>query len=414
MKILISAYACEPGAGSEYGVGWMVPTTMARRYPDCSVYVLTRSRCRAKIEEALKQLNLPNLCFLFYDIPHWLTYKKEMQSRWGEQINYLWWQWLVRGFVRKQQKVHGFDVIHHLTFNQYRTPSPGFFLDIPFVMGPIGGAELVNPVFWPDLGTHTLRKERLRQNGKDLKVLGWMCRWKQNRKLILCSCQENKERMSKYVNPAVLQVMPAIGYSTDDFSPVQSEQTGGTFEMLYAGKAWDWKGIHIYLKAVRRAFLDRGVTNFRVLLVGIRFEEEQIRVTNWVKELNLTEQVTLIPFVNRSELLKMEANSHLAVYPAFRDSGSMSVLEACALGCPSICFDAGGQDVFPDDVVLKVPVGPTYEETLRHFAEKLRWAYEHPDETKRMGQSARNWVADHLTWDSKVDDFMKIYQTLIG
>ena len=32
--ILMSAYACEPGAGSEYGVGWMVPTTMARKYPE--------------------------------------------------------------------------------------------------------------------------------------------------------------------------------------------------------------------------------------------------------------------------------------------------------------------------------------------------------------------------------------------
>ena len=44
--ILMSAYACEPGAGSEYGVGWMVPTTMARKYPEHQFYVLTRSRWR--------------------------------------------------------------------------------------------------------------------------------------------------------------------------------------------------------------------------------------------------------------------------------------------------------------------------------------------------------------------------------
>lgn len=50
LKILMSAYACEPGAGSEYGVGWMVPTTMARKYPEDQIFVLTRSRCKEKIE----------------------------------------------------------------------------------------------------------------------------------------------------------------------------------------------------------------------------------------------------------------------------------------------------------------------------------------------------------------------------
>ena len=57
MKILYLAYACEPGAGSEYGVGWMVPLTMAQQFPDNDVYVLTRSRCREKIETALAELS---------------------------------------------------------------------------------------------------------------------------------------------------------------------------------------------------------------------------------------------------------------------------------------------------------------------------------------------------------------------
>lgn len=134
--ILMSAYACEPGAGSEYGVGWMVPTTMARKYPEHQFYVLTRSRCREKIEKVLaSDSTLVNLHFLFYDIPSWMFYKNEMKSNWGEQINYLLWQLLSRRYVRKMHKTLHFDLFHHLTFNQYRTPSPGFWLDIPFVMG---------------------------------------------------------------------------------------------------------------------------------------------------------------------------------------------------------------------------------------------------------------------------------------
>lgn len=412
MKILISAYASEPGAGSEYGVGWNVPVTLATRHKDLDVYVLTRSRCREKIEKALAELKLPNLHFLFYDIPRWLTVKNEMKSRWGEQINYLLWQLMVRRFVRREHKRMGFDLVHHLTFNQYRTPSPGFWLDLPFVMGPVGGAETIAPAFWQDLEVHSQKKERIRQQGKDLRIFHWFNTRRKNRKLILCSSRENQERLQPHAADSTLQLMPAIGFSKTDFpeTAVASSATSGTFEMLYAGKAWDWKGIHIFLKAVRRGLLDAGLTDFRIRLVGIRFEEEQRRVMGWVDALGLTEHVELIPFIERARLLELEANCSLSVYPAFRDSGSMSVLEACALGCPTICFDAGGQDIFPDGILLKVPVADTYDATLQAFADKLRWAYNHRSEAASIGQRSKAWVAENLTWEKKTDQFAEIYR----
>lgn len=417
-KILISAYACEPGAGSEYGVGWMVPTTMARKYPEQQFYVLTRSRCREKIEKVLaSDPTLANLHFLFYDIPSWMFYKNEMKSNWGEQINYLLWQLLSRRYVRKMHKTLHFDLFHHLTFNQYRTPSPGFWLDIPFVMGPIGGAECIAPAFWQDLEANTVKKEGIRQKGKDLKIFKWFNTRKKNNKVILCSCKENLNRLKPYGNKSRLELMPAIAFDKKDFADISQNETQDTFEMIYAGKAWDWKGIHIFLKAAKVALIDKLSAdcqqNWRIKLIGIRFEEEQKKVMGWVDELGLRNHVTLIPFIQRSELLKMLANCSLSVYPAFRDSGSMSVLEACALGCPSICFNAGGQDVFSDEILLKVDVADSYSETMNRFSEKLFWAYEHPQELKKIGQKAKAWVEEMLTWDRRVEDFHDIYKTLV-
>ena len=409
MKILISAYASEPGAGSEYGVGWMVPTTIAKKQPMHQVYVLTRSRCREKIEQALESLQLQNLHFLFYDIPKWLFYKNEMKSNWGEQINYLTWQLLVRKYIRKQHQQIGFDVVHHLTFNQYRTPSPGFWLDIPFVFGPIGGAETIAPAFWQDLEEHSRRKESIRQKGKDLKIFGWFTKRRKNKKTILCSCAENYQRLKPYAHNCEMKIMPAIAFSPDDFEGIEVTEDAKDFEMVYAGKAWDWKGIHIFLKAAREALLRKGFDDWRIKLVGIRFEEEQQRVMGWVKELGMEEHIELIPFIQRNELLKMMTSCSLSVYPAFRDSGSMSVLEASALGCPTICFKAGGQDVFPDDILLKVDVTDDYESTMTNFAEKLEWAYHHRAEIKDIGARSRQWVRDNMTWEKKADEFVRIY-----
>ena len=418
LKILMSAYACEPGAGSEYGVGWMVPITMVRKYPEDQIFVLTRSRCKEKIEKSLaNDSSLANIHFLYYDIPSWMFYKNEMQSNWGEQINYLLWQWLVRKFVRKMNKIYHFDIFHHLTFNQYRTPSPGFWLDIPFVMGPIGGAECIAPAFWEDLEPNTVKKEGIRQKGKDLKIFKWFNTRNKNNKVILCSCKENLNRLKPYGNKSRLELMPAIAFDKKDFADISQNETQNTFEMIYAGKAWDWKDIHIFLKAAKVALMDKlsakSQQKWSIKLIGIRFEEEQKKVMGWVDELGLQNHVTLIPFIQRSELLKMLANCSLSVYPAFRDSGSMSVLEACALGCPSICFNAGGQDVFSDEILLKVDVADSYSETMNRFSEKLFWAYEHPQELKEIGRKAKAWVEEMLTWDRRVEDFHDIYKTLV-
>lgn len=417
MKVLLLAYACEPGAGSEYGVGWMVPTTMAARYPECQIYVLTRSRCMEKIEKALNEIHLDNLHFLFYDIPKCIFYKNEMQSHWGEQINYLSWQILVRKFIKKEDKLIGFDIIHHLTFNQYRTPSAGFWLNKPFVMGPIGGAECIASAFWQDLEANSVKKERIRQRGSDLRIFKWLNNRSNNKKMILCSSSENFNRLKPYCGQSDIKQMPAIAFSPMDFDTSVCANIhmpkDKSFEMIYAGKALDWKGIRIYLRAAKKAYLDNHIRDFKIKLVGIRFEEEQRRVIEWVNELGLQNNVVLIPFIQRKDLLIMEARCDLSVYPAFRDSGSMSVLEACALACPSICFNAGGQDIFPNDILLKIPVMDTYEKCLYEFAQKLLWAYTNRDELKQIGLKSQKWVCENLTWNKRVDDFMEIYRNII-
>ena len=433
MNILIFAYASEPGTGSEYGVGWTVPTKMAEMYPEHEIYVLTRSRCKEKIyaalnphddrksvslEECVNSTAWPNLHFLFYDIPNCMFYKNEMKSNWGEQINYWLWQLMVRRFVRKMHKKIGFDVMHHLTFNQYRTPSPGFWMDVPFVMGPIGGAETIAESFAQDLNPHTARKEEIRRKGRDLKVFGWFMSRRKNKKVILCSCAENLKRLQPYAYGNEMKVLPAIAFSPQDFeigpSPEEENIEGKReiFSLLYAGKAWDWKGLKIFLRAAKKAYIDKGVENFTIKIVGIRFKEEQDEVMSWVAECGLQDKVTLIPFIQRSELLKMMTEINLSVYPAFRDSGSMSILEASALGCPTICFDAGGQDIFPDDILLKVPVGMTYDDNLNRFSERLSWAYEQKMQSREIGIRSKSWVEENLTWDKKVREFVDIYRNL--
>lgn len=382
--------------------------------------MLTNCKSETKIIKELSIIKQSNLHYVFLDFPKLEHYTKKIKGEWGWQIYNLLWQVLARRKVGEIVRTHHIGLIHHLTFNQYRTPSPGFWSDVPFVMGPIGGAELIAPCFDQDLSQHTLHKERIRRKGRDLPVFGWFTRRRKNKKMVLFSSRENLDRLEPFCSPSCeVRVMPAIACRLSDFAlPERLTEDAGdgqrTFSMVYAGNVLDWKGLHIFLRAVRRAFADNGIRDFKALLIGVRFSEEQRMAEGWIRELGLEGRVELIPFMERKQLLEVMAHSDLSVYPAFRDSGSMSVLEACALGCPTICFNAGGQDAFPDDTLFKVDIGNSYEDTLDAFAQRLLWIYHHRGEAASVGARAKDFVEHHMTWKGRVADFHEIYRELVS
>lgn len=408
MNILISAYACEPLKGSEPGVGWNLSVALTKY---CHVYVVTRLNNKEVIEKYLINHPIENITFLYHDFPSYLLKTKKII---GTQMYYLLWNITMIGKVKKWIKQFNIDIVHHLTFNQYRTPSPGYFCKIPFVVGPIGGAEVIDKVFDCELEPATLRRENYRRKGYDFSLLKWLCKRNDNKKLLVFSAKENKKRLETTLNikGVQTQVLPSIAIHQEDFPSFSNEHSKmQTFTMIYAGRALDWKGLHIFLVSLS-SIIDR-IPKVKVKLIGIRSESEKIMVEKWIYENCLNDCVELINFMPRPELIKNLQDANLFIYPAFRDSGSMSVLEACAYGCPSICFNAGGQDAFPDNVILKVNIGSDYESTKQNFANSILWAVNHEQEIKVMGERAQTFTFSELTWEKKAEQFKKMYEQLI-
>ena len=69
-RILLSAYACEPGKGSEPAVGWMWAMELAAAGHE--VWVITRAANRAAIESELQQRERTGLHFEYYDLTPWV------------------------------------------------------------------------------------------------------------------------------------------------------------------------------------------------------------------------------------------------------------------------------------------------------------------------------------------------------
>ena len=126
LRVLVSAYACEPDCGSEPGVGWNCVRQVGRFH---EAWVITRANNRGSIEGALAMDPSPNLHFVYFDLPHWMRFWKK--GRRGINLYYYLWQIGAYLTGRKLHRDLRFDLAHHVTFAKYWIPSFLPLLPVP-------------------------------------------------------------------------------------------------------------------------------------------------------------------------------------------------------------------------------------------------------------------------------------------
>jgi glycosyltransferase involved in cell wall biosynthesis len=337
----LSAYACEPDKGSEPGIGWHWAAALGRAGHE--VWVLTRANNRDAIEKALASEPIPNVRFLYYDLPAWGRWWKRRGR--GVRLYYILWQWgayrLARGLCRELR----FDVVHHITFGVFRHPSFMAFLDVPFVFGPVGGGETAPR---PLRGTFPLRGQAidlLRDiANRAVRIDPLMAAVYERSAAILCKTHETLERIpDKYRDKCLVQ--PEVGSDSGFLPPAcQSEGRDGNFQVLYVGRLVYWKGLQLGLMAF--ASFHETHRNARLTVIGGGPDELWLR--RLAQRLGVADVVTWIPWLERTMVMRAYPRHDVFLFPSMHDSSGNAVLEALSCGLPVVCLNVGGPGLLVD------------------------------------------------------------------
>ena len=106
MKVLISAYACEPHRGSEPEIGWQWAIHLSRH---CDVTVITRSNNRESIEAEVKHLSGTRLRFVYHDLASRILSMKSALGSVGVYLYYFLWQAKTRKLISEMVDEEEFD-----------------------------------------------------------------------------------------------------------------------------------------------------------------------------------------------------------------------------------------------------------------------------------------------------------------
>jgi len=394
MKLLVSAYACEPGKGSEPAVGWNWVQALVRR--GYEVHVITRSNNRANIEGAPASRQA-GLTFHYHDLSAFA--RRWKHRRGGIYLYYLLWQW---GAYRLAKRLHArerFDRVHHVTFVSYRQPSFMGGLGIPFIFGPIGGGETMPPRLLRTLSIRGRTSEAIRNLGGKLIALDPLMHSTFSRAAIIaCTTAETVARIPRRYRPKCV-VQLAIGIDEAEIVAAPCEPPRAP-RLLFVGRLLYWKGLHLAFRALAEARIP--IPEIRMKIVGSG--EDRAWLESEARSAGVMDLLEWVSSTPHDEIVREYCQSVCLVFPSLHDSGGMVVLEALAAGLPVVCLDLGGPGaIATSDCALIIPARQDApEEIVRGLANAIvRMVGDAP---LRAGLSA-NAVhrARELTWDRAVE-----------
>src|SRR5579862_184613 len=396
MRILVSAYACTPGYGSEQGVGWHRVRQLARFH---EVWAITRVKNRKPILEAMAKEPMPNVHWIYHDLPRWARFWKK--KRRGVHLYYYLWQMTAYLRARAVHRSIGFDQVHHVTFVNYWMPSFLVLLPVPFIWGPVGGGEAPPAGFWRFFSARGKAYEILRAIAQRIGERDPFLRLTARRASVaLATTNDTAKRLT------ALGCRNVIIYSEAGL-PQQDLDLLGTlpihrsspFRIVSLGDLLHLKGFELGLRAFARIHSRIPQSEYWIMGDG----PERKRLETIACELGVSQSVVFWGRIPRSEVLRKLEQCDVLMHPSLHDSGGWVCLEAMAAGRPVLCLDIGGPGLqVTAQTGIKIPANSP-EQAIVEMANSMEQLALDPELRIRMGEAGRERVRDLFAWDRKGD-----------
>ncbi|MBU7583273.1 MAG: glycosyltransferase family 4 protein [Nostoc sp. TH1S01] len=396
MKILMSAYACEPGKGSEPGVGWNFAREMSKYH---HIWVLTSNCHRPAIEAELARKPQPNLNFIYLDpfglMIDW-SQKGKSTQKWV-YIHYYLWQIKAYFISRSLHHQICFDIVHHVTYVKYTSPSFLCLLPIPFIWGPVGGGELTPKNFWQSLNLRSKIYEFVRKIACLIGECDPFVRLTARRSILAWATTEDTAKRLQYLGAKNVQVYSQLGISQEELVNFEniSHSDQSIIRFISIGRLLHWKGFHLGLLAFAKA----NISNSEYWVVGEGAERKYLEKIT--QELGIDKKVKFWGILSHEQTLSKIRDSHVLVHPSLHDSGGLVCLEAMSMGLPVICLKLGGPALqVTEETGFKIQAN-TPEQVIKDIAQAMISLVKEPKLRLKMGQAGQKRVTDIFSWEFK-------------
>jgi glycosyltransferase involved in cell wall biosynthesis len=361
MRVLVSAYACNPTEGSEPGAGWAF--TLAAAHVADEVVLLTRANNIPALRSALDSEPVGDRVTAVA-----IDYSKSvlaLKRKLGlVRSYYLAWQYRAGRIARKLHSEKPFDVAHHVTFAVDWLPSPTIQIGAARVWGPIGGATSIPRGFWHWLPVSARIRESVRHVATGIlrKLVG--ARIAKSVDVVLAQNLDDLQYF-RSLNPNTVLAPNVVVEPVSEVKPRREFEN----QIAFVGRLVPLKALGITLHVIARDELH----SWGLVVVGDG--PERARCERLTARLGLAHRVKFVGALPHDKSLEVIAGSDALLSTSLHEAAGFAVAEALTLGCPVVALRHGGPEVLVapnegvlvepnDDVVLKLAEAVTASQQL--------------------------------------------------
>lgn len=411
LKVLINAYACSPGMGSEPGMAWNWVKNLAKF---CELYIITEGEFWEKIEAAVPTLEQGgNMHFYYNPVSDEIRKMCWNQGDWRFYKYYRQWQWktylMAKGICEKER----IDVLHQLNMIGFREPGYLWKLSkengVPFVWGPIGGLKQFPTAYLKEAGLKMQLFMRLKNflNIWQLKHEKRVDEALKTAKLLISSIPDSYRALKKYKGLESI-VIPETGcFLSEDISTSRFDTE--EFHIMWVGKFDFRKQLPLALQAVALAKNPK----LKLDVYGSGSVDQVEMAKRMGEELGISQQV--IWYGNQKNDVVMEAmrKAQLFFFTSVNEDTSTVVLEAVSNRLPVVCFDACGMSAVIDASVGRKIALSQPSQSAHDFARILNELEGNRALLKQLSENCRQRQMEH-SWEVKARKVVEEYKRIVG
>lgn len=448
-KILINAYACCPGMGSEQGMGWNFISGLAKA--GCEVFVVTESEYASEVSEELKVRSEKwkedneewKERMYFYFVPAGYTEEESVRIRrmcwnqgtWSFYPKYAKWQEKALAVGRDiisnlEAQGKSFDVMHQLNMAGFREPGMLYRINeerekegkkrIPLVWGPMTGYGGIPFKFMTPGGLkftafyllkNTLNSLQLmfhHRVRKMMKASDW----------VIATSPEMMHGIEIFYGRQV-ERMNETGTSqamlASEKRIIKSEKLPGhdSLRIIWVGRFMYTKQLPLALKTMK-CLKGKGYGSDKIELhiVGKGFTDgETDEMHRMAKDLGVDDMCRWHGFIPNAEVHRLMSECDVFFFTSIFEGTSTVMLEAIQNNLPVVCFDRCGFGPIVDERIGRKIACRSPKQAIDEFTKVIMDMYMHPEVLKMMGANCEEKKVA-LSWEVKIQRLMEIYESI--
>ena len=320
--------------------------------------------------------------------------------------SYVYFEWLVWRYFKKQVKDGVFDIVHRVSPMSPAIPSPisKWNKYVPTIIGPV----LSSPA-WPMEFNHIRKKDRdwLSYFRNIHKILPYYRSTYKSAAAILAGYPHTISDLPKSELSKVIDFSEG-GVDPTEF-PISKKIYKDTLTILFVGRLVAFKCPDILIHCFKSSSL---LKQHKLVYIGDGPEREYLE--ELVDQHKLSHCVEFTGMITQQEVGEYMRNSEIFAFPSIREQGGGVITLAAMSGMTPVVVDYGGPAYrVPNGTGVRVPL-TNERELIINFRTALEDLIKNPEKMAKYGQAARKYTIENYAWSVKAKNTVEVYNWVLG